>query len=194
MDLKSSIIRLKWLPASILNKIGFMIRHTQVGSGTKIYGRIFVRGSGYIAIGNNVVINSCMETNPIGGDTKCILFAKDNGVIKIGDGCGISNSAIVAIKKIIIGEHVYIGGSCKIYDHDFHSVDLKERLAVPDPGIKSAAIEIKRGAFIGACTIILKGVTIGEESVVGAGSVVTKSIPDYEVWGGNPAKYIKSLK
>jgi acetyltransferase-like isoleucine patch superfamily enzyme len=48
--------------------------------------------------------------------------------------------------------------------------------------------------FIGARCIILKGVTIGEKSIVAAGSVVTKNIPEGEVWGGNPAKFIKKIE
>ena len=55
-------------------------------------------------------------------------------------------------------------------------------------------VVIKDGAFIGAHTIVLKGVTIGERSIVGAGSVVTRSIPDYEIWAGNPAKFIKKVE
>lgn len=62
-----------------------------------------------------------------------------------------------------------------------------------DPGIKSKPILIKEGAFIGAHSIVLKGVTIGKYSVIGAGSVITKDIPDNEVWAGNPARFIKKL-
>lgn len=62
-----------------------------------------------------------------------------------------------------------------------------------DPGIKSKPILIKEGAFIGAHAIVLKGVTIGKYSVIGAGSVITKDIPDNEVWAGNPARFIKKL-
>lgn len=52
-------------------------------------------------------------------------------------------------------------------------------------------VRIKEGAFIGISTIILKPVTIGKNAIIGAGSVVTKDIPDNEVWAGNPAKFIK---
>ncbi|WP_212635306.1 acyltransferase [Pseudozobellia thermophila] len=52
---------------------------------------------------------------------------------------------------------------------------------------------IKDRAFIGAYSIILKGVTIGENAIVGAGSVVTKSVPDNQIWAGNPAKFIRSI-
>lgn len=55
-------------------------------------------------------------------------------------------------------------------------------------------VVIKNGVFIGANSIILKGVTIGEKAIVGAGSVVTRSIPDGEIWAGNPAKFIRKIK
>ena len=53
---------------------------------------------------------------------------------------------------------------------------------------------IKDNVFIGARCLILKGVVVGENSIIGAGSVVTKNIPDNEIWAGNPAKFIKALK
>ena len=58
---------------------------------------------------------------------------------------------------------------------------------------KCAPVVIEDNVFIGARCIILKGVTIGENSVVGAGSVVTKSIPANEIWAGNPAKFIRKI-
>lgn len=74
-----------------------------------------------------------------------------------------------------------------------HSIDYEERLHIKEEHINSSPIIIKNGAWIGAHSIILKGVTIGERSVVGAGSVVTKSIPDDQLWAGNPARFIKVL-
>jgi acetyltransferase-like isoleucine patch superfamily enzyme len=55
-------------------------------------------------------------------------------------------------------------------------------------------VRIEDGAFIGTNAIILKGVTVGAESVIAAGAVVAKSIPPGEIWGGNPARFIKKLK
>ncbi|GAM69539.1 galactoside O-acetyltransferase [Vibrio sp. JCM 19236] len=86
-----------------------------------------------------------------------------------------------------------------MFDTDFHSVDFQTRISPfinlgSDTGVKKAPVHIKTGAWIGGFSIILKGVTIGENSVVGAGSVVTKNIPDNEVWAGNPAVFIKALK
>ncbi|MBD8490085.1 hypothetical protein IFO69_15110 [Echinicola sp. CAU 1574] len=64
---------------------------------------------------------------------------------------------------------------------------------IPDRTVKNRGINIEDGVWIGGHCIILKGVTIGERSVIGAGSVVSKNIPKNEVWAGNPAKFIKKI-
>lgn len=191
MNIKRLIIKAKWFPTSVYNKLIMKIRGISYGKDLTTYGTLFIRGKGQIKIGQGVTITSCRETNPIGGDVKTILFAKNEGKIEIGNGSGLSNAAIVALESIVIGENVLIGANCRIYDHDFHSLKYEERMMYPDPGVQSAPVEIKNGAFIGAHTIILKGVTIGEKSIVGAGSVVTKSIPDGEIWAGNPCRFIR---
>ena len=98
-------------------------------------------------------------------------------------------------KILVLEDDVMIGGSCCIYDSDFHSLKSVNRsLTKQDNDIHHKPVIIKRGAFIGAHSIILKGVTIGENSVIGAGSVVTKSVPSNEIWAGNPAKYLKTIE
>ena len=57
----------------------------------------------------------------------------------------------------------------------------------------TAPVRIENDAFIGTRCIICKGVTIGEKSIIAAGSVVVKDVPAGEMWGGNPAKYIKKI-
>ena len=115
------------------------------------------------------------------------------GKVFIGDHCGISNSALFCFQEIQIGNYVMIGGGCKIYDSDFHSLILENRISILDTDIKSRTVNIKEGAFIGAHSIILKGTTIGKKSIIGAGSVVSGVIPDGEVWAGNPAKFIRKV-
>ncbi len=158
----------------------------------KINGRIYISGQN-INIGKNVRINSCSKSNPIGGDSRTILRTCRDGRIIIGNNVGISNSAIVSYSGIKINDNVLIGNSCKIYDTDFHSLNITDRIKDSVETIKSVSIEIGEGVFIGAHSIILKGVVIGENSVIGAGSVITKSIPANEIWGGNPAQYIRKL-
>lgn len=188
------IIRGIWgIPSNIYNKIILSYRHVKYGNNFKIHGRIYCVSNSKdgIVIGDNVSINSSRQSNPIGGDTKTILFAKGTGKIRIGNNCGLSNVTIFANEKVTVGNNVMIGGGTKIYDTDFHWLDLQRRLN--ETGGATKSVEIKDGVFIGAHCIVLKGVTIGENSIVGAGSVVTKSISAGEIWAGNPAKFIRKI-
>jgi acetyltransferase-like isoleucine patch superfamily enzyme len=112
--------------------------------------------------------------------------------LAIGNGAGISSSTIVALEDISIGDQVFIGGDCKIYDTDFHQLQPQARLQNIGR-VPSAPIRIGPRAFIGGHCIILKGVSVGEESVIGAGSVVTCCVPAAEVWAGVPARFIRRV-
>lgn len=193
MKIKELFYKIINFPNVIYNMLILKYRHVQYGRNFKISGRIYLvsNTSDGIVVGNDVRINSSPRSNPIGGDTRTILFAKGTGKIRIGNGCGISNATLFASELIVIGDQVYIGGGTKIYDSDFHWLDFKKR--INEHGCASSPVVIKDGAFIGAHCIILKGVTIGEKSIVGAGSVVTKSIPDGEIWGGNPSRFIRKI-
>jgi acetyltransferase-like isoleucine patch superfamily enzyme len=158
-----------------------------------IKGKINIVNKGHIELGDFFKANSGQKHNPIGGDSALRLSTTSSGSIIIGDNVKISNSAIYSAISVRIEDDVMIGGGCKIYDTDFHSLYLKDRLKEIDPNVISKPIIINKGVFIGAHSIILKGVTIGNSSVVGAGSVVTKSIPEKEIWAGNPAKFIKKI-
>lgn len=154
--------------------------------------RLRVSDEAKIKIGKNVVINSSWRANPTKGD-KSLFYIKKNASLVIGDNVGISNSTICCSEKIVIEDDVMIGANNLIMDTDHHSINYNERI-YGNTNIKTKPIIIKRGAFIGASCIILKGVKIGEKSVVGAGSVVTHCIPDGEIWAGNPAKFIKKIE
>lgn len=175
----------------IYNLIMFKLYSVKCGKNMVINGRI--RISNNIEFGDNVTINSGKHYNKIGGQTYTSMITNKNGRIVIGNNVGISNSSFFSMNSIIIGNNVMIGGSCKIYDTDFHSIVYDDRIN-GNINIKTSPLIIKDGAWIGGHCIILKGVTIGYHSVVAAGSVVTKSIPDNEVWGGNPAHFIKKIK
>lgn len=189
----SVIKEVRYLPSRALNALSFVYRKVKVGKRFSSRGLLHVYGHGNLLIGDNVRINSCRFANPIGGDVACIFHTFDSGTIRIGNGTGISNSSFLARDCIQIGENVRIGGSCKFYDNDFHSLNFEERIN-GFKNIKTAPIVVEDGAFIGAHSIILKGTRIGKYSVVGAGSVVTKNIPDYEIWAGNPAKKIGEVE
>ncbi|WP_160674363.1 acyltransferase [Clostridium sp. C8-1-8] len=177
---------------SVLNKLTIKQHGIALGNNVKIYGKLFVQGLGNIVIKDNVTIRSRYSANPIGGQTFTSFFVKDNAELVIEKGVGISNTAICAFKYVHIGENCFIGGDCRIFDTDFHSIDYEKRISGFED-IKTAPVIIGKGCFIGAGTIILKGVSIGDYSVIGAGSVVTKNVPCKEVWAGNPARFVKRI-
>jgi len=165
----------------------------------KVNGLVFLKIDGHLLIGKNVVISSHRNANVIGGDTRTNILISKDALLTIGNNVGISNTTLFCEKSIIIEDNVLIGGSCKIYDTDFHSVNFNDRMnpflkRIKDNTVKTAAIVIKNGVWIGGHCIILKGVTIGEKSIIGAGSVVTKNVPAYEIWAGNPANFIRKIE
>ncbi len=167
--------------------------NVHMGEASKMTGVVHFHGCGPIMIGKDVSIVSGEKYNPTVGEgsTHFRVWAKAKLVIK--DHAGISNTSISAREYVEIGEGVAIGAGCVIMDLDFHSVDPADRGKYDDLG-KVAPVIIKKGAFIGAKSTILKGVTIGEHAVIGACSVVTCDIPDNEIWAGNPAHFVRKLR
>jgi len=156
---------------------------------------ISVAIGGKCSIGKHFTMNNKIKDNPIGCYQRCTLFVDIGAEIAIGDNVGISQTALICHKKIEIGNYVLMGGGVCVYDTDFHSLDPALRadgsVDVAHKVMKEVIIEDH--VFIGAHSIILKGVTIGKNSIVGAGSVVTKTIPPNQIWAGNPAKFIKNI-
>lgn len=143
-----------------------------------------------IEIGRNCIFNSVCYKNHIGINHRCILSVTPpndsiKGVLKIGDNCGFSGTSIWCFDKIIIGNNVRCGANTLIMDGDAHFDD--PRTSKPNP------IIIKDNVFLGANVVIKKGVTIGENSVIGMNSVVTHDIPANSVAVGIPCKVIKTI-
>jgi len=156
----------------------------------RIIGRILVKADepGHIRIGKDVVIRSSPDANPVGG-IRTTMVAILNGTIEISDHARMSNTGIFARERIKIGEDVFIGADCNIFDNNFHSIYHKDRKS-KNTRVRCAPVVIGDRVFIGAHCIILKGVTIGADSVIAAGSVVIKDVGEKEIWGGNPAKFV----
>lgn len=108
----------------------------------------------------------------------------------IGVSCSLVNTLLDCNAQITIGDYVSFGHDCKLLTgtHDY-TLKGKERQA----SIVANPITIKNGAWLASGVIVLGGVTIGENSVVGAGAVVIKDIPDNQLWGGVPARFIKDI-
>jgi acetyltransferase-like isoleucine patch superfamily enzyme len=154
-----------------------------------------VWNGGKLSFGYNVTLNNGNRYNIIGRQQPCMFVVRKGAELIIGNNTGISATAIVCCSKITIGNFVKIGGNTVIYDTDFHSLDAGQRVntEMDDKNTKSSPVLIGNNVFVGAHSTILKGVTIGENSIIGSGSVVTKNIPPNEIWGGNPAKFIKPV-
>lgn len=155
--------------------------------------KLFHMPNGKMSIGKNFKCNNKVTSNSIGLIQPCVFNIETPGSrILIGDNVGISGSTICATKSVTIGNNVLIGSGCIITDTDAHPVDWRERRE-GNKNKASSPVVIGDDVFIGARSIILKGVTIGDRSVIGAGSVVVKDVPADCVVAGNPAKIIKTI-
>lgn len=156
----------------------------------KAHQPVVIRGKGVVSFGKQVsfgVINS-----PYYYNTYAYIEARtENSIIEFGENVNINNSfSAVSERKIVIKNNVLVGFNCAITDSNFHDLNPKNR-KITDPN--PAEVRIEDNVFIGNNVTILKGVTIGKNTVVAAGSIVTKSFPENVVIGGAPAKIISHL-
>jgi acetyltransferase-like isoleucine patch superfamily enzyme len=151
--------------------------------------------AGSIRLGTKVRFQAYWRSNRVGLTNQVILQTLDDGIIEIGNNSGGSSIVISAMNFVKIGNNVRIGGNVRIFDHDFHSLDITERATQPlhRQNIRNSPIRISNGVFIGTQAIILKGTTIGENSIIGAGAVVSGTIPPGEIWAGNPARFVRKI-
>lgn len=154
----------------------------KIGKGAKVsIGKGFICLSGY----RNAIDNSSGSK----------IHVLNSASLTIGEYSGISNTTIHCYESITIGNNVNIGAGTMIFDTNFHSSKWQDRASRNTDcyNAKTAPVIIDDLVFIGARCIICKGVHIGAKSMVAAGSVVVKDIPSNELWGGNPAKFIKKI-
>jgi len=165
------------------------MRGVRVGTGGWFLGfpRVrLIRGS-TVEIGNDVNLCSWGRFNPLDPNRKLsFVTGSAKARIVIGHGTGISNSVLSCRELISIGSNTLIGAECLIVDTDFHGLPLGQKR----PEL-CAPVIIGNNVFIGARCIVLKGVTIGDGAVIGAGSVVVKNIPPNSLAAGNPARVIR---
>jgi len=157
------------------------------------YGFLFVSNKGQFKLGKDFLVNSHRFANIIGSGSSSSIMIGKNAKLTIGEDVGFSNSTICCREEITIGDHTIIGGNSKIWDTDFHPTSIEQRKIDIDSNAKNSPIYIGKYVFIGADVTIMKGVSIGDFAVIGAGSVVRSNIPDNEVWAGNPAVFVKNL-
>lgn len=191
--LRNVLLILNSLFFSFLCIINAKLRNIKIGKKCKFYGMTYFQRkfNTNINIGNNCRFRSSFISNLIGINRKCILATHYEGAeIRIGDNCGFSGTVIGAAKSIVIENYVMCGANVLITDFDWHNLSpVKRRTELPVP----KPILIEDNVFIGTNSVVLKGVHIGQNSVVGANSVVTTDVPPNVVAAGNPCRVIKSL-
>jgi acetyltransferase-like isoleucine patch superfamily enzyme len=163
------------------------------GAGWRFYGLPIIQKhrDSTLVVGKNANLRSTVRSNPLGANHACVLSTRHaNAVLTIGDDFGMTGGSIVCEERLTIGNRVTIGANSILTDTDFHPIDYQLRQTNPTDG-KTAPIVIEDDVFIGMNVLVLKGVTIGARSVVGAGSVVTRDVPADSVVAGNPANVIR---
>lgn len=148
-----------------------------------------------IVLGDDVLLCSDSRFTDLGVAKPVILRTlRPNASIEIGADSGLSGTVVCAAVSVKIGTECLIGADVQIFDTDFHKLAAKNRRQDNAPeNIGCAPVVIEDNVFIGASSIVMKGVTIGRNSVIGAGSIVSKSIPANCIAAGNPAKVIADL-
>lgn len=171
-----------------------------------VYNHIYldIHHGARVTIGDDFTFTSGESINPLCRNQRgCIVAERAETVIEIGHHVGMSSPCLWAKERITIGNYVNIGGDCIIMDSDAHNLDWRVRDSqemyspietMDSHTAKCAPIVIEDHVLIGARSIILKGVTIGHGSVIGAGSVVVKDIPANCIAAGNPCKVIKMME
>ena len=177
-------------------KIILLLNEVKYGEGIKCYNstpKLQINRKGNLSLGKNIIFNSYTGHS---WNSNCKLLVLKDAELTIGDNSGMNGVMIYCSKRVTIGDNVKIGGGTRISDSNHHSLDyIKRRDAKQDASnAMSSPISIGNDVFIGANCYIGKGVEIGDRSIIAAGSVVVKSIPPDEIWGGNPAKLIKQIR
>jgi acetyltransferase-like isoleucine patch superfamily enzyme len=179
---------------SRMPRIFYKLNGTKYGKGLRLIGWpfIFRYSQASITIGQRVTINSGFFSNLIGLYQRTIIVARGKGEIQIGNGVGISGATIYARDKIVIGENSLVGANTKIFDNDFHPLDIQARNQNDFSKLLVKPVIIGSNVFIGCNCIIVKGTKIGDNCIVGAGSVVHGTFPSNCTLAGNPATIISS--
>lgn len=166
-----------------VSRARWYFRHADVrGPRIRVWGHPRVVNKGRMLIGASVRIRSTVAT---------IEFVTDaDGTLEIGESTFINfGTTIAASHSVRIGRECQIGPHCMFMDNAYHSVDPEQRNVVPP----SLPITIGDNVWVGARAIILPGVTIGDHSVIGAGSVVTRDVPARTFAAGAPCRVVRSI-
>jgi len=176
---------------SLLNgfyyRIKFLLffKKANIGKFFRVYGKIDLFGLGSVSIGDNCVIQGKLF-----GKVTIMTIFKHSEVI-IGNNVSFNGTTIICYDKITIGDNSIISNAY-IIDSTGHSLSI-DRGLIPDEQLEALPVNIGKNVWISVSVVVLHGVEIGDNSVIGACSLVRKSIPPNSLYAGNPLKFIKKI-
>jgi len=191
MMLGAVLVRLRRLP-NILWRWEAVFRGVQLPGKIDFVGRpvLSVWKHSHMEFGDGVRMNSAVRANPLGCYQPCVVRTLCPGArIRLAQRVGLSGVVICAAKSIEIGESTILGAGAMVVDTDFHQ-PTGEWEWNDDFVAGAEPVKIGRGVFIGARAIVLKGITIGDRAIIGAGAVVTRDVPARGIVAGNPARLL----
>jgi maltose O-acetyltransferase len=170
--------------AAAVVRARYYLRSAQaLGQRVRLWGVPLIENHGELLIGDRVRLASNVSTLQ--------LSVGSAGRLEIGDRVLINHGCSLGATKLVrIGERCNIGSQCILIDNAFHQLDPERRDEQPE----SAPVVLESNVWLATRVIVLPGVTIGRNSVVGAGSVVTRDIPPDVLAAGIPAKVIRPLR
>jgi acetyltransferase-like isoleucine patch superfamily enzyme len=191
----------RWLAAKGRRSLRFyqaLYPNLNVGGNPQIWGDFhMVMHDPYdsrISIGHNLHMVSDYRRAGITLHAPCQFTTMGNGEILIGNDVQINGAAITSKKRVRIGDGTLIAPNCIIVDSDFHAPWPPENRRVSSTSGLDEEVSIGNNVWLGLNVVVLKGVVIGDNSIIGAGSVVANNIAANVVAVGNPAKMVKPLK
>ncbi len=175
----------------VAKALSLRFKSFEIGENALVFSwRVKGNRTGTVVVGSDSIVKSQ------------IYFERPNGVVKIGNRSFIGKGLISVADQVVIGDDVMISWGVTIADHNSHSLRFSERsedilswkLNRKDwQSVKISRLTICDKSWIGFNSILLKGITVGEGAIVGAGSVVTKDVPPWTIVAGNPAKIIREI-
>lgn len=148
--------------------------------------RFYYAGKRLLVKGKITVLGKVVVGNGVVFEPNSFLFASDNGLIKLGNNIYFNRGIVSSTAKVEIGNNVVISQDALILDHNGFGLDGHPPISEP--------IKIGNHVWIGTRATVLKGVIIGDNSIVGAGAVVTKDVEPNTLVAGNPAQKIRNTE
>lgn len=177
-----------WLIRFVWSEPLFRSQCESVGPRLQMEQLPYMTGAGRIVVGSDVRLSG---KSSIGFGS----HAHQTPVLAIGDFTFIGhNCTFLVSESVTIGKHCLLAGGVRVSDFDGHPLDAAQRRRhEPSPRSAIRPVVIGDDVWIGSGTHVLKGVRIGDRSIIGAGSIVTSDVPADAVAAGNPARIIKAL-